>query len=244
MPECSNENCLKPTKTRFNFKAMLCSACFNFRKVNGFDRVQKVCQGAGCLDVLNGNRKFSDYCNECNVKVKCSAIIDGVQCDSLRYKYGSLCGGHKTQATKFGKDGLKAKDVGVRRGGLQFCPSHPDVLQESHLWKGRERYTCPMCVRQKRIEKKYGLSEMDFLSLLKWQDGACAFSNCMVVFREDYSDIHVDHDHQTGRVRGLLCRQHNLMLGFADDQIDYLMDGVNYLKNAPHGAWKEHNESV
>ena len=39
-----------------------------------------------------------------------------------------------------------------------------------------------------------------------------------------------DHDHKTGKFRGLLCHKHNALLGFADDKIEILEDAINYLR--------------
>jgi hypothetical protein len=42
-------------------------------------------------------------------------------------------------------------------------------------------------------------------------------------------DLHVDHDHRTGKVRGILCRRHNLGLGHFDDDPLMLLRAVDYL---------------
>jgi hypothetical protein len=43
----------------------------------------------------------------------------------------------------------------------------------------------------------------------------------------------IDHDHETGHVRGLLCRQCNLGLGAFDDRILLLISAVEYLQRKP-----------
>jgi hypothetical protein len=42
-----------------------------------------------------------------------------------------------------------------------------------------------------------------------------------------------DHDHVTGRVRGMLCQFCNLMLGYAQDDLERLENAIRYLKNPP-----------
>ena len=51
----------------------------------------------------------------------------------------------------------------------------------------------------------------------------CAFENCSRLA------ITRDHDHTTGQFRGLLCNQHNVMIGLADEDVQDLLDGIKYL---------------
>ena len=41
--------------------------------------------------------------------------------------------------------------------------------------------------------------------------------------------LNIDHDHKTGRIRGLLCHQHNALLGFAAEDHDVLRNAIRYL---------------
>ena len=42
--------------------------------------------------------------------------------------------------------------------------------------------------------------------------------------------MNVDHNHKTGKIRGLLCHNCNLLLGFAEENIQTLKNAINYLK--------------
>lgn len=42
----------------------------------------------------------------------------------------------------------------------------------------------------------------------------------------------IDHDHATGRVRGLLCNDCNLSLGYAKDSIETLKNLIKYLEGS------------
>lgn len=66
--------------------------------------------------------------------------------------------------------------------------------------------------QRNRHLKKYGLTQEMYLNLLNQQNGCCA-----LCFRKpDENILHVDHDHVTLRVRGLLCHQCNWYLGTVD----------------------------
>lgn len=45
-------------------------------------------------------------------------------------------------------------------------------------------------------------------------------------------NLHLDHDHKTTNIRGVLCHNHNVGLGFFQDNIEYLEAAIKYLKKA------------
>lgn len=64
------------------------------------------------------------------------------------------------------------------------------------------------------------------------QQGLCALCEKPEI-KKNYGTtckLSVDHDHRTGRVRGLLCSKCNSILGMANDNIALLMKAILYLK--------------
>jgi len=59
--------------------------------------------------------------------------------------------------------------------------------------------------------KKFGLTQEQFNTLLSQQNGLCAICG-----KPPKRVLAIDHDHVTGRVRGLLCSKCNLNLGFVE----------------------------
>lgn len=77
--------------------------------------------------------------------------------------------------------------------------------------------------REQHLRRKYGIGAADYDRILVKQGGGCALCG---IRPEDLragkyrTHLHVDHCHDTGRVRGLLCPDHNLLLGrFGDDPV-------------------------
>lgn len=68
-----------------------------------------------------------------------------------------------------------------------------------------------------RWYEKWGLTQEGYDALLESQGGVCAI--CERPARGGLMDhsLHVDHDHETGEVRGLLCRSCNTALHLLDD---------------------------
>lgn len=73
------------------------------------------------------------------------------------------------------------------------------------------------------LQKRYGITEADLERMLADQEGLCAI--CRVKPAK-----HVDHCHETGIVRGLLCFGCNRGLGKASDDPALLRRGLSYLE--------------
>jgi Recombination endonuclease VII len=76
--------------------------------------------------------------------------------------------------------------------------------------------------------KKYKLTLFEFDKLFESQGRSCAI--CGSSTPTDVHGWHLDHDHVTGKVRGILCGLCNTMLGMARDRIRVLEAAVVYLK--------------
>lgn len=99
----------------------------------------------------------------------------------------------------------------------------------------RPRRGTPEKDRAYALKKKYGLSPEDFDQLWESQKGLCVICGCeMIPFTigkrggESRSAV-VDHNHDTGKVRGILCRLCNVGLGSFRDNWDLLVSAASYL---------------
>lgn len=100
----------------------------------------------------------------------------------------------------------------------------------------KPRPECLSCAKEYQHTRKdyyykrnYGVSLEQFNEMLILQDNKCKI--CNRDQSELKSTLHVDHCHQTGKVRGLLCASCNRGIGFFSDNPDLLIKAISYLRN-------------
>lgn len=88
--------------------------------------------------------------------------------------------------------------------------------------------------RDKRKDSGWDLTYDQYCLILKKQKGLCAICKKEEYHVSHYSketmSLTVDDCHKTGKIRGLLCRNCNLMLGHSKDDILILRRAARYLK--------------
>jgi len=96
---------------------------------------------------------------------------------------------------------------------------------------------CTVCAVKRRASRmmiKYGITLAEFDVMLAAQRGCCAICEGTDVGRGSSGRgkgvFHVDHDHATGKVRGLLCTNCNKGLGFFLDDSRNLSRAIEYLR--------------
>jgi hypothetical protein len=73
------------------------------------------------------------------------------------------------------------------------------------------------------LRYEYGMGVGDFDILLQRQKGCCGICG------QSMLKPHIDHNHRTGKVRGLLCSNCNLGLGLMQDSVEVLSSAIAYL---------------
>lgn len=81
--------------------------------------------------------------------------------------------------------------------------------------------------RGKALRLNWGLSWEGYSKILASQKGRCAI--CSSSDPKGRGRFHVDHNHMTGKIRGLLCTSCNLILGHSNDNPSVLFSAVEYL---------------
>lgn len=123
-------------------------------------------------------------------------------------------------------ESLKNGVVLMRQCEQSLCVN-PHHFRKSLRELGLRRFTSP---EERRVWnlRKYGITPTEYDAMLESQGGACA------VCKQDDRDrlgrrLHVDHDHISGRVRGLLCTRCNNAIGHARENPGRLRALADYL---------------
>ncbi len=131
----------------------------------------------------------------------------------------------------------------TRDGRLHQCKVCK--VEETNAWRLANPEKFNESRRKRAIVKNYGISLDEYDEMLAKQNGVCA--GCSAVGTEHLEKqnrvgstrpLSVDHDHVTGKVRGLLCHQCNLVVGNSRDNPDVLRRLADYLdENGQKACW-------
>lgn len=75
--------------------------------------------------------------------------------------------------------------------------------------------------------KKYGIDKLQYLKMLEEQNHKCKI--CPRTHEQEKRGLVVDHCHDSGEVRGLLCHKCNAGIGFFRDNTEFLANAITYL---------------
>lgn len=96
------------------------------------------------------------------------------------------------------RDAAKKRGIESRRRQKERCVSVPPAEQITAM-------------RKHHLKRSYDLTPEEYWSLFLSEDGAC-----WICQRTQKKWLAVDHDHKTGKIRGLLCSQCNSVLGWVE----------------------------
>lgn len=123
----------------------------------------------------------------------------------------------------------RPKDLNITKQECRTC-DEIKPLSEFHLSsrsKSGHRSECILCSKKRKNQKNYGLSHDDLLNLYEKQKESCAICKTPITLFGLLTNI--DHNHETGLVRGLLCRNCNVGLGVFKDSTEILNNAIKYL---------------
>jgi hypothetical protein len=98
--------------------------------------------------------------------------------------------------------------------------------KRKYIRKNRAAYDHPY-KRKYQYLLRYGITVEEYEQIWYSQNGCCAI--CGIAEKELKKKLHIDHNHTTGRIRGLLCSNCNIAIGLLKDDIVRLSKAIEYL---------------
>lgn len=117
----------------------------------------------------------------------------------------------------------KKNNERLRKQARDYYAANPEKIKEYQrigYLKYKDR------VLDRKRYRKYGITGDEFRKIAKKQKGKCPICK-----RKLDKNPSVDHNHVTGKIRGLICNPCNLAIGNAEDSPDRLRAMANYLEN-------------
>lgn len=123
---------------------------------------------------------------------------------------------------------LIPNDVEAKRiYNAAYYQRHRDGWNDNRGARDRKKYH--ESDRRYHLKRHYGVTVEEYNQLLVAQDGRCAICKTDSPGGRRNQYFHVDHDHKTGEIRGLLCKNCNIALGHLKDDVDLAMAVAAYL---------------
>lgn len=131
--------------------------------------------------------------------------------------------------------------------GFSYCPKCNEAKELSEF--NKDKHTafgiaiyCRKCNKEKannryknykdehrntQLKSDYNITLNEYVELLNKQNGKCAICDTS---ENNGKNMYIDHDHTTGKIRGLLCHQCNFGLGHFKDNVELLKKAIKYLQ--------------
>jgi len=88
-------------------------------------------------------------------------------------------------------------------------------------------------IRNANLKSTHGITVLEYDAMVEAQGGVCAACNLPETHRNQHGPVRlaVDHNHETGAIRGLLCQRCNTSLGLLSDSPERIRGLLLYLEN-------------
>lgn len=179
---------------------------------------------AGCVKALRRNKNGKD--------VKYRYIrLNGANIPAQRIAY-ALHNGEFPEGRITFVDGdtlnLKVENLQIQRS----ISSSDDKRERDREYYRRHREEHGLSYAESDLKRKYGIGLAEYSQMFMAQNGKCAICSSEYGGHRngEQKALAVDHDHKTGKVRGLLCEPCNQGLGKFKDDRNIILEAFNYLK--------------
>lgn len=164
---------------------------------------------------------MSKTCNRCKVNKDSSCFWNDV---SKKDGLSTLCKDCKNISHKKyyeeNRKGIIAKVSLWQKENIE------SVREKSRGYRLRH----PGAKRNQHRNHRYEITELEYEFILQKQNGKCAICNGVSA---NGKSLCVDHDHENGNIRGLLCIKCNTGIGLLRDSKDIMKKAIAYLDRKP-----------
>lgn len=113
----------------------------------------------------------------------------------------------------------------------KVCKKYYDANSDEIIARQKSRYDKKKQLKH-RLKCVYKITLEEFNEILNKQDNKCAICGMKETIKNKWGlkQLAIDHNHETGKVRGLLCDRCNRGLGYFKENTDSLLKAILYLR--------------
>lgn len=195
-------------------------------------------------DRTSTNKYLKEY-RECKVNTCSNRVFNGGHmCSTHRYRF-QVHGSYDLPG-HIGEPSILEVEV-APDWAFGKCQKH-GYLREDEMYKSQSKNGdyktkgCRRCVLDRNIKKHYGLKGGldEYEKLAAAQDNKCEICKEEKISvspdRKTKRQLSIDHCHDSGKFRGILCKHCNSGLGYFKDSIETLEAAIAYLKKHQEGT--------
>lgn len=170
---------------------------------------------SGCKTTKPINRFYKRRGRPCGYAAKCKDCRNQYHANYIKTPKGqySLKESSRKYWLKYGKE--YSKDPAKR--AIKNAAVAKYHKSEKGIQKRRDHH----------LRSKYGITIAEYNAIFESQNKSCAICG----YQGENKNFHLDHNHQTGKVRGILCNPCNGALGLMRDNIETLEKAIQYLRD-------------
>ena len=221
--QCHRKMCNASDRRRKDAGDRRCSGCNKWRPISDFV-VETVAENRCSLcRKRNPQTRTRDSQTITHGKKKCSRCLQIMPVKNFG-KNKSTSSGLQSNCLECQRAAVRAYQTRQRERDLAGWRRR--LADTAARWRknNQERYREVIAQRNLKCRaKKYGLTTKKLAELTNAAAGKCQI--CGVVAKR----LNIDHSHETGEVRGLLCSRCNCGIGLLDDNPDILRRAIQYL---------------
>lgn len=169
--------------------------------------------------------RFSSY------KTKSNGVVRQDHCKDCKVSRSEI-----TKQSEDRRNNAKCKFCKVSLTDENWHASHRNKSNLSYRCKKCHAEASSRTGRDYKLRTMYGITKEDYDNILESQNNVCAICKEEDKVYHNRNGVNikismpVDHCHDTGKVRGLLCTSCNRAIGLLKDSIDNLKSAIKYLK--------------